>query len=116
MVYTAAYGSKVPLSVIEKSKKTYLFQIREVSSGLCRSKKGLVYTENYSLVDKDSFGAHHLKTHGNVYALLILDNCSAHKYLDDINVARKFGLLDKLCIFFNLLTSHLVFNLQIWVS
>ena len=49
---------------------------------------------------KRVFWTHHLKTHGNVYALLILDNFSAHKYLDDSDVARKFGLTDKLCIIF----------------
>ena len=44
------------------------------------------------------FWPHHLKTDGNVYSLLILENCSSHKDLDESEVARKFGLLDKLCI------------------
>ena len=49
-----------------------------------------------------------MKTHGNFNALLIIDNCSAHKDLDDSDVARKFGLLDKLCIFLlPNLTSHI---------
>ena len=46
------------------------------------------------------FWSHHLKAHGNVYALLILDNCIAHKYLYDRDVVRKFGLPDKLWIVF----------------
>ena len=44
------------------------------------------------------FCSHHLKTHWNVYTSLIIDNCSAHKYFEDSDVARKFGLPDKLCI------------------
>ena len=62
--------------------------------------KIFIYTENYILVDKDSFWPHHLKTHENVYALLILDNCSAHKHLYDSDLARKFVLPDNLCIIF----------------
>ena len=41
---------------------------------------------------------HHLKTHRNFNALLILDNWSAQKYLDDSDVTRKVVLQDKLCI------------------
>ena len=41
-----------------------------------------------------------MKTHRKFYALLILDNCSAHKDLNDSDVARKFGLPDKWCIIF----------------
>ena len=62
--------------------------------------KTLVYTKIIVWWIKTVFWPHHLKTHGNVYALLILDNFSAHKYLDDSDVARKFGLTDKLCIIF----------------
>ena len=62
--------------------------------------KIFIYTENYILVDKDSFWPHHLKTNENVYALLILDNCSAHKHLYDSDLARKFVLPDNLCIIF----------------
>ena len=51
-------------------------------------------------MDKDSFWPHHLKAHRNVYALLILDNCSEHKYLDESDVAGEFVLPDKLCIIF----------------
>ena len=48
---------------------------------------------------KRVFWPHHLKIHGNVYASLIFDNFSSHKHLDNSDVATKFGLQDKWCIF-----------------
>ena len=96
MVCIAANGSKFPLSIHGK-KNIHLFKIRELSSGLCRQKPWFAQIVTVWRIKK-VFGPYHLKTHRNVYALLILNNCSGQKDLDDSDVARKFLLRDKLYI------------------
>jgi hypothetical protein len=80
-VCTASDGTKVPLSVIGKPKKPVCFSLVE------GGKPPLAYkNQRNAWFDKSitiwwivtAFWPFHLRTQGNVKAVLLMDNCSAH--------------------------------------
>ena len=49
---------------------------------------------------KNVFCPNHRKNHGDVYCTLLLDNCAAHKYLDQDTIRRARGIPAKLIVIF----------------
>jgi hypothetical protein len=79
MVCTSAFGEKVPLAVVGKSAKSRCFKFAE--------KPPLPYTtQQRAWFDRKAtewwvvhvFVPHVRKVHGDVWVVLILDNCPAH--------------------------------------
>ena len=87
MICTSAAGHKIPLLIVGKPKLPH--SIRYLNAG----KFPIPYTnQHYAWFDKKItmhwintvFWPYHVKAHGNKKALLILDNCTAHKDLETI--------------------------------
>ena len=100
MIFTSAYVRRVPLSMIGKSKNPTCFKLGNFPISY-KNKEKVWFTLKVTVWwIKTVFSPHHLKINGNVNAILILENCSAHKDLDGSDVKKKFGLLDKFIILF----------------
>jgi len=95
MVATSATGEKIPLFMVGKAKSPECFR-------LCDGKPPLPYYHQANAwFDKDVtvhwinrvLWPWHLEHHGNVYCLLLLDNCPAHCGLDSNKLPKKLILL-----------------------
>eukprot|EP00978_Attheya_sp_CCMP212_P019422 scaffold54421_cov57-Attheya_sp.AAC.2 len=87
IICTAADGTKVPLSIIGKAKKTECFHLCENDKVPLLAYKG----QRNAWFDKEVtmwwllvhvFWPHHLQVHGDVPCLLLLDNASVQTNLD----------------------------------
>jgi len=95
MVATSASGKKIPLYMVGKSKKPECFR-------LCGYKLPMAYKDqSHAWFDKDItlhwintvLWPWHLKEHGNLHCLLLLDNCPAHINLDEDKLPDKLVIL-----------------------
>ena len=111
MVCTAANGDKIPLAIVGKSqvpqclgKVRYKNETRfifERSPIAYTSQTKAWFTQEITLAwVKEIFWPCHLQKHGDVIAILILDNCTAHNGLDDPQVCKEYGLPAKLIVIF----------------
>ena len=82
MVFTAADGTKGPLAMVGKPKSPHCFRTEE------GRKPPMYYIhQSNAWFDKvitewwiaNVFWPYHKRKHGNLYCILILDNCTAHK-------------------------------------
>jgi hypothetical protein len=80
MVATAANGEKLPLAMIGKSAKPTCFKFcGGVPPMFYKNQKNAWFDRSITVWWLNTvFWPSHLKKHGNVKALLLLDNCSAH--------------------------------------
>jgi hypothetical protein len=96
MVCTASDGTKVPLSVIGKPKKPVCFHLADGGKPPLsyNNQPNAWFDRNITVWWINSvFWPFHLRTQGDVKALLLLDNCTAH----DINTS---DIPDRLLIIF----------------
>ena len=100
MLCTAADGSKVPLSIVGKSKNPHCFRLGSPPIKYTQQNKSWFTSKVMVWWVKEVFWQYHLSKHGNVYALLILDNCTAHNSLDADEFKRKHNIPKKLIIVF----------------
>ena len=102
MVCTAADGSKVPLCLVGKSQHPHCFRLRPGGCPIPYThQKKAWFTINVTVWwIKHVFWPHHLQKHGNVYAILILDNCSSHQGIDQSDFQKQHNLPEKLIILF----------------
>ena len=100
MLCTAADGSKVPLSIVGKSKNPHCFKLGRSPIKYTQQNKSWFTSKVMVWWVKEVFWQHHLSKHGNVYALLILDNCTAHNSLDADEFKRKHNIPEKLIVGF----------------
>ncbi|MGH7974277.1 MAG: hypothetical protein ACREBR_02030, partial [bacterium] len=86
MICTAADGEKVPLFMVGKSAQPTCFTrlSDEGRPPMAYTHQGNAWFDRAVTVEwiNRLFWPHHLKHHGNTCAILLLDNCSAHKGLD----------------------------------
>ena len=80
MICTAADGSKVPLAIVGKPKKTMCFRISGDEPPIAYTNQKNAWFDRSVTVwwIKTVFWPHHLRKHGDVYCILLLDNCTAH--------------------------------------
>ena len=95
MICTAASGSRLPIAIVGKPKKPKCFELK-------RGKLPLPYTDQKNAwFTKETtmwwihnvFWPWHLKENGNVPAILILDNCSAHKIKGSNRLPKKLFII-----------------------
>ena len=84
MICTAADGFKVPIALIGKSKKPTCFELIQPGKRTplpYKHQKNAWFDKQITIWWIDNvFWPEHLKRNGDVNAILILDNCSAHKF------------------------------------
>lgn len=82
MICTAADGTQTPIAIIGKAKKPSCFQLHDPATALplpYKEQKNAWFDKSITLWWINSvFWPEHLRKHGDVNAILILDNCSAH--------------------------------------
>ena len=102
MVCTAADGSKVPLCLVGKSQHPHCFRLRPGGCPIpyTHQKKAWFTIKVTVWWIKHVFWPHHLQKHGNVYAILILDNCTSHQGIDQSDFKKQHDLPEKLIILF----------------
>lgn len=107
MVCTAADGTKVPFMIVEKAKRPACFGYEEPPMHYTNHVNAwfdIMITEWWII---HVFWPYHKKIHGNVYCILILDNCSTH-FID----VSKFS--DRIIIIFCQRTLQISTNQLIW--
>ena len=102
MVCTAADGSKVPLCLVGKSQNPHCFRLRPGGCPIpyTHQKKAWFTIKVTVWWINHVFWPYHLKKHGNVHAILILDNCTSHQGIDQKEFQKKHNLPEKLIIVF----------------
>lgn len=96
MVCTAANGVKFPLAIIGKPKKPACFRLLpdQQNTPIPYTNQSNAWFDKFTTVwwIKHVFWPEHLKRHGDVHAILLLDNCSAHK-IDEKYVPKNLHIL-----------------------
>ena len=82
MIATAADRSRLPVEIIEKPKNLVCFQLlgRDEETTLPYKNQKNAWLDKYITRwwIKNMFRPHHLRENGDVNAILILENCTAH--------------------------------------
>ena len=100
MIAIAANGDKLPLAVVGKTKNPRCFKLKPSPLPYTHEKNAW-FTQTITVWwILNVFWPYHLKYHGDVNALLLLENCSAHKDLDQPSVCKQFLIPDKCHIMF----------------
>jgi hypothetical protein len=95
MIWTAADGFWLPVAIIVKAKKPKCFDLLQLGHSTPLPYKN----QKNAWFDKDItiwwinnvFWLEHLQENGHVNAILILDNCSAHK-IDTLKISSKITI------------------------
>ena len=105
MICTSAAGGKVPIALVGKSVRPRCFDLIPGTCGVPLpyiNQKNAWFDQTVSLWWlKNVFWPHHTRTHGlGVTAILLLDNCTAHKELNDPTYRLANRIPDELIIIF----------------
>ncbi|MGH7955140.1 MAG: hypothetical protein ACREOZ_04185 [Gloeomargaritales cyanobacterium] len=86
MICTSADGEKAPLFMVGKSANPTCFKYlsRDGRPPMAYTHQSNAWFDRAVTIEwiNRVFWPHHLQRHGNIWAILLLDNCSAHKDLD----------------------------------
>ena len=96
MVCTSANGDKFPLAIVGKPKVPACFRLlpNNTNAPIAYTHQDNAWFDKFITVwwIKHVFWPEHLKQHGDVNAILLLDNCSAHK-IDEKLLPRNLHIL-----------------------
>ena len=89
MVAIAANGDKLPLAIVGKSKNPRCFSLKLSPLPYHSQDKARFNLKVTIWWIKEVFWKYHKEKHGNVNALLLMDNCLAHNGLDEASARER---------------------------